>query len=98
MSVETSAYDAATMEVIDRNIKLSFDFARQILADPAILDDIPDGVTLVLLLKDDPAFNEINIDLGLKALRRGEDAYFRYMRDRPASADESGAASDRPSG
>ena len=96
MSVETTPYDVATMEITNRNIKLSFDFARRILADATILDDIPDGVNLVLLLEDDPSFNEINIEIGLKALRHGEDVYFRYVRDRWSSTDESEVANDRP--
>lgn len=94
MSVESLTFDAATRELTDRNIKLSFDFARQILVDPAILDDIPDGVTLVLLLEDDPTFNETNIEIGLRAVRKGQDVYFRYMRKRPSAADDSKDAND----
>lgn len=95
MSTDVTTIDEATKATTDRNITLTFDFLRAALADPAILDDIPDGVNLVLLLEDDPAFNEINIELGVKAARRGQDVYFRYLHE-PTSSDESEEASDRP--
>ncbi len=99
MSTDATTMTDAEREVTDRNISLTFDLLREALVDPAILDDIPDGVNLVLLLEDDPKFNEINIELGLNALRRGEDVYFRYMRDmreRPSPSEASEEARDRP--
>ncbi|MEO5571720.1 MAG: hypothetical protein ABIT08_13560 [Bacteroidia bacterium] len=39
-------------EIINRNIGLTFDFLRQIVNDPSILDKIPDGTTLEFVEKD----------------------------------------------
>ena len=64
----------------DRNISLTFDLSRAILADPTILDEIPNGATLVLLPHDaDAAFVEENIALGIAALREGRNVYFRHL-------------------
>lgn len=65
--------------LMDRNITLGFDFMRAIIDHPAILDDIPDGVTLVLLSDDDPELSESNIDLGMSAAREGADVYIRHF-------------------
>ncbi|MBM3436740.1 MAG: hypothetical protein FJY07_11050 [Bacteroidetes bacterium] len=39
-------------EYIDRNIGLTFDFLREILKSPAILEKIPDNATLEFVEKD----------------------------------------------
>lgn len=42
--------DGAPDYLTQRAIGTTFDFLRAVGADPGILDDIPDGVTLILLL------------------------------------------------
>lgn len=62
-----------------RAIGTTFDFARAIVSDPAFLDDIPDGVTLVLIPDDDAELAAAEIEQGIAAVRRGEDVYFRHL-------------------
>lgn len=69
-----------TSDVTRRAIRATFDLARDIVADPALLDDIPDGVTLVLVPSDDPELAAAEIANGMAALRRGADVYFRHVR------------------
>jgi hypothetical protein len=39
-------------EYIDRNIGLTFDFLRQIIKDPSVLDNIQDGAIIDFVEKD----------------------------------------------
>jgi hypothetical protein len=41
-------------EIIDRNITLTFDFLRQIVKNPSILNTIPNGKVIEFLQKDVP--------------------------------------------
>lgn len=83
MSTSTQA------EQIERNLSLAGAHLRQVVADPSILDGIPDGVTLVFLPADDAKLREANIEMGIDALRRGEDVLFKHVRraavERPES-------------
>jgi Family of unknown function (DUF5647) len=63
-----------------RNLELSRRWALAILADPTLLDEIPEGCDLELLPDDDPELSALNIELGLAALRRGFNVYFRHVR------------------
>jgi len=46
----TTASQPRADGLMERRIDLSFDFGTLILNDPSILDDIPNGVTLVVIL------------------------------------------------
>ena len=70
--------------IITENIKLGFEFARNLVDDPSSLEDIPDGATVVIIPDDDPEVAERNIELALKAVREGADVYIRHAR-KPAS-------------
>jgi hypothetical protein len=63
----------------ERNIKLAFSFMHDILDDPGILDEIPDGVTLVLIPADDPATAEANLEIATDEARNGRDVYIRHI-------------------
>ena len=41
-------------ETVERNIGLTFDFLRQVLKDPSILDEIPNGSVIDFVEKDYP--------------------------------------------
>ncbi|MBM4167407.1 MAG: hypothetical protein FJ218_10890 [Ignavibacteria bacterium] len=41
-------------ETIERNITLTFDFLRQVIKEPSIIDDIPNGSTIEFVQKDLP--------------------------------------------
>ncbi|MBS4028528.1 MAG: hypothetical protein KGZ58_07805 [Ignavibacteriales bacterium] len=45
-------------ETIERNITLTFDFLRQVVNDPSIIDDIPNGSTIEFVQKDLPIAEE----------------------------------------
>lgn len=64
---------------VDRNITLAFDFVSIVLDDPAILDTVPEGATLVFLPDDDPAMVESNVQLGSEIARNGANVYFMHV-------------------
>lgn len=39
-------------ETVERNIGLTFDFLRQVVKDPSIMDEIPDGSVIDFVEKD----------------------------------------------
>ncbi len=41
-------------EIIERNITLTFDFLRQVIENPTIIDNIPNGATIEFVQKDVP--------------------------------------------
>ena len=93
MSAETMP--APTMvDQTERRLDLHARFLRAGLANPALLNDIPRGVTFHLLPDDDPAFVEREIALAAAA-REGKDVYLRHVRvaDLPPSRPPRG---DRP--
>jgi hypothetical protein len=71
---ERSSHEASA-----RNIDLAFEFIRETLDDPGILDGVRDGVTFVLVPDDEPALAEANIASGIDAVRRGRDVYFKHV-------------------
>ena len=53
---------------------------RNIIADPSILEEIPNESALFLIPVDaDEEFLEANIALGLDALRKGRSVYFKRL-------------------
>ena len=79
----TAATKPRAYGLVERAIDLSFDFGTLILNDPSILDDIPNGVTLVLIPNDDPELAATKIALGIESIHRGEDVYVRHFRRTP---------------
>lgn len=73
----------ATPEHMKRNIGLGFDLFEAILDDVAILDEIPNGATVVLLPDDDQVLFDANIALGVNAARQGRDVLLRHVRTTP---------------
>ena len=74
---QTTARDAP--ELADRNLALAGNLLADILRDPALLEQIPDEVTLVPLPADDPELTAYNLDLGCTPAAAGEDVYFRHV-------------------
>ena len=50
-------------EFFDKNLTLSFEFSRYLLAHPEIEAQIPKGALVALLLEDDSKFNQKAIEL-----------------------------------
>jgi hypothetical protein len=63
----------------ERNIELAFSFMHDILDDPALLDEIPEGTTLVLIPSDDPTTAEANLEIAMAEVRKGRDVYIRHI-------------------
>ncbi len=49
--------------VVERNIALTGNFMRYILARPHILESLPDKFELIILPEDDPELRRYNLDL-----------------------------------
>jgi hypothetical protein len=62
-----------------KTVAQTFDLISAALDDVSVLDDIPDGATLVLLPPDDPDFSEEAIALGIADVRRGRNVYFKHV-------------------
>lgn len=80
MSTQTIIASIDQDTLVKKQLNLSRRFTLAIHDNPALLEEIPDGVTLVLLPDDDPAFAEANMEIGLGELRRGKNVYFRHVR------------------
>jgi len=65
---------------VDRNIRLGFQLARDIVDDPSLLDEIPEGATVVLIPDDDAELAEANLRQGIAAFRAGANVYLRHVR------------------
>jgi hypothetical protein len=63
-----------------RIIRQTFSFMRGMVANPGIVQDIPDGANLVLIPPHNPELAAIEIEAGMLALSRGLDVYFRHIR------------------
>lgn len=64
----------------DRHNELHSGLLRAILADATILEEIPNGASLMLIPRDaDEAYLESCIEVGVDSLRKGLNVYFRYL-------------------
>lgn len=50
-------------EFFDKSLTLSFEFSRYIIAHPEMEEKIPRGALVILLLEDDPVFNQRAMEL-----------------------------------
>lgn len=50
-------------EFFDKSLTLSFEFSRYIIAHPEIEEQIPKGALVVLLLEEDPEYNQQAMEL-----------------------------------
>jgi hypothetical protein len=50
-------------EFFDKSLTLSFEFSRYIIAHPEMEEQIPRGALVILLLEDDPVFNQRAMEL-----------------------------------
>lgn len=72
--------DVASPRTIQSDTDLWVEFTQSIVDNPAILEDIPNGSTVVLIPDDNPELAETNLQRGLNAARRGADVYIRHVR------------------
>jgi len=50
-------------DFFDKSLTLSFEFSRYIIGHPEMEEQIPKGALVVLLLEDDPDFNQRAMEL-----------------------------------
>lgn len=72
--------------VVERNIGLTFELIQAIADDPALLEEIPHGATVILIPADDPDLAARNIAGGHRRVLAGENVYFRHVRRAPVAA------------
>lgn len=65
--------------VTERDIELSVAFVNAFYDDVSILDDIPNGSTLVLLPDDDPELAKFNLEQAVRSAQNGADVYIRHF-------------------
>lgn len=78
--------EASPAGIADRDIELSVAFVNAFYDDVSILDNIPNGLTLILLPDDDAELAEFNLEQAARSARNGADVYIRHFpRGKPAS-------------
>src|SRR5215211_1618806 len=77
MSDETIPRDLA--EMTTKNFDLAGQFLQEILADPDILDEIPDGATVVLMPHGDTDLSEHNFSLAMREGDAGKNVLIRRV-------------------
>jgi hypothetical protein len=71
--------------VVERYYELSDAFTDAYFEDVSILEDIPNGSTLVLLPDDDTELTEFGLEQAVRSARNGSDVYIRHFpRCKPA--------------
>lgn len=65
--------------VIERCYELSDLFTDAYFEDVSILDDIPNGSTLILLPDDDAELAEFNLEQAVRSAQNGSDVYIRHF-------------------
>jgi hypothetical protein len=59
-------------EFFDKSLTLSFEFSRYIIAHPEVEEQIPKGALVVLILEDDPEFNQRAMELAQTKREAGQ--------------------------
>lgn len=80
------AEDAAEVDAqVVRDGEWTLEFLQSILADPSILDEIPEGAAVYLLPDDDPELVEANLKGAERSRQRGHPVYVRRTPSRKAA-------------
>jgi hypothetical protein len=82
MSEHDEITDLVT-EHIGKNIDLAFRLMQEIIDNPALAAEIPNGATLVMLPPDDPDLARANIELAERLAREGRDVYLQRVGGPP---------------
>jgi len=84
MTASITAAPTATEAEADaraaKDLELTRRFGLAMIADPTLLDEVPDGVLLELLPDDDAEHVEVALARGIEAARAGRNVYFRHVR------------------
>lgn len=63
----------------ERVIGQGFDLLRSLIADPTLLEQLPDGATIAIIPEDDPEVAQINLEAAGRAAQKGKDTYYHFI-------------------
>lgn len=63
-------------EFAEKNIRLSFELTKYLIEHPEFEEKIPEGAEVVILLEDEPEFNERAKKLAKKSKEEGQQVVF----------------------
>lgn len=69
-----------TATAADRNLALIGDMLQAQLANPDLLNEIPNGATVVLIPEDDAELAEYNFGVARTLVARGKNVYLKRVR------------------
>jgi hypothetical protein len=72
--------DRKSAAQVVKNLELGRHFTLSIFEDPFLLDDIPDGITLILIPDDDEELAKANMEMMVGVVRSGRDVLVRLVR------------------
>ncbi len=78
MTAKNAPLDAITAGT--RNAELAFDLLQAQLANPELLNEIPNGATVVLIPEDDPELAEYNFGVARTLVARGKNVFLKRVR------------------
>jgi len=87
MATKLDGIDEATASRVTRNVDLVHRHLLAIIADPSLLERIPDGGAVVLIPDDDPELAAANLEGGMRRVRQGEDVTFLHVRPQAEPGD-----------
>jgi hypothetical protein len=79
MSVPATHSAQATPRRVGKSSELTRRLMLRGFEDPSLFMEIPDGATLILIPDDDPEQAAAEIEVGIQAVKRGENVYFRHL-------------------
>ena len=78
MTAQSTPLDAITAGT--RNAELAFDLLQSQMANPELLNEIPNGATVVLIPQDDPELAEYNFGVARTLVARGKNVFLKRVR------------------
>ena len=73
----------APVNIVERNIRLTGEIMRYLMAHPQVFDSLPDKFELVILPEDDPEMRLYNLELLDKYGSEGKPIVFARLKSRP---------------
>ncbi len=80
MATDADTRDAATASRVSHNLDLLRRFTLRVFEEPSLLNEIPNGGTLVFIPDDDLELAETNLRGGMRLVREGQNITFRHVR------------------
>ncbi len=75
----------APVNIVERNVQLTGEIMRYLMAHPQVFDSLPDKFELVILPEDDPEIRLYNLELLDQYGSEGKPIVFARLRSRPGA-------------